>query len=405
MSRDEQLRVLFVAPFPPRTDGAHGGSRAIAQSILRTSERHRCAVAYFRYSSEKPLDEELSAVVELAVALPRPRERRASLSHLVHAARWRARLLAGSPRWVSELTLGDGRRRIQQLADEWAPDVVRFEFPVTAAHVDAVRPSGAAVVIVDHDPRLAATRAAVDRSFWHRLDVRAWRRHDRRVFGAADAVVVFTELDRDHVVSLADSTPVEVIPIAAERSVQLDPAGRDDTVVFVGNLNHPSNRDAVEQLAREIVPKVRSRRPQASFTVVGDHAGLASQLAVDGLTFTGVVPDPTVQLDAAAVVVAPIRLGGGIRLKALEALSSGKALVAYPAAVDGLAVKDGDQLAIAHGPEQFAARVVELLGDRDRRVRLGGAAFAWAVGALDWRPILDAWDELYRRLPSSSRRT
>ena len=132
--------------------------------------------------------------------------------------------------------------------------------------------------------------------------------------------------------------------------------------------------------------------------VVGDHAGLASQLAVDGLTFTGVVPDPTVQLDAAAVVVAPIRLGGGMRLKALEALSSGKALVAYPAAVEGLAVEDGDQLAIAHGPDEFAALVVELLGDRDRRVRLGAAAFEWALGALDWRPILDAWDELYRRL-------
>ena len=305
---------------------------------------------------------------------------------------------------MSELTRPTERFRLHELIDRWKPDVVRFEYPVTAAHAGAARSAGAAIVIVDYDPQLAAVHATVVRSPWQRLDLRAWRRWDTRVFSAADAVVVLTDSDRAHVAPIAGTTSVEVIPIAGSTVKALDPVGEDDTALFVANLNHLANREAVEHLAREIVPLVRADRPAATFTVVGDHAGLASRLEVDGLTFTGVVPDPMVQLNATAVVVAPIRLGGGMRLKVLEALSSGKALVAYPAAVEGLTVEDGDQLAIADGPDEFAARVVELLGDRDRRVGLGAAAFEWAAAALDWRPILDAWDELYRRLPSSSRR-
>ena len=341
---DRRLRVLFVAPFPPRSDGTHGGARAIAQSVLHTAERHRCSLCYFRYPTEPQPDDPLVEALEHCVEILRPAERRRSVGHVARAIRWRAGLLVGRPRWVSELTLPTDRSLLRKLIDRWQPDVVRFEYPVTAAHAGGARSAGARIVIVDYDPKLAAVHATVERSPWSRLDLRAWRRWNTRVFGAADAVVVLTDSDGAQVATIAGTTPVEVIPIAGSSGKALDPVGQDDTVLFVGNLNHPANREAVKHLAREIVPLVRADRPAATFTVVGDHAGLASQLAVDGLTFTGVVPDPTVQLDAAAVVVAPIRLGGGMRLKALEALSSGKAFVAYPAAVEGLAVEDGDQL-------------------------------------------------------------
>jgi glycosyltransferase involved in cell wall biosynthesis len=112
----------------------------------------------------------------------------------------------------------------------------------------------------------------------------------------------------------------------------------------------------------------------------------------------GNVPDVGPYLDRAAVVLAPLSLGGGMRVKVMEALAGGKAVVATPLALEGLEVADGEQVRIGRTDEELTRLTIELLQCRDRRAGLGTRARAWALAALGWEGPLAAFERLYASL-------
>jgi glycosyltransferase involved in cell wall biosynthesis len=106
----------------------------------------------------------------------------------------------------------------------------------------------------------------------------------------------------------------------------------------------------------------------------------------------------TPYLDRAAVVVVPLRMGGGMRVKVLEALAAGKAVVASRLAVEGLDVVDGKQILLAETDKQFIDAIVQLLYYTERRTALAVCARAWACANLGWEGSIAAYDALYESL-------
>jgi glycosyltransferase involved in cell wall biosynthesis len=238
------------------------------------------------------------------------------------------------------------------------------------------------------------------------LDALAWRGFERRVLSRVQAVVAFTEPDRAVLTKLAGATPVVTIrrgTILAEHPSH--PAGtRAGSLLFVGNFVHPPNADAALRLARNILPLVRARYPHAVLTLVGDQPPAELRaLADDSVRVTGRVPNLAPELEQAAVVVVPLSHGGGVRIKVLDALAAGKAIVASPLAVAGLGVRDGLELIVAQTDQDFAASIVRLLDSEEDRVALATRARVWALANLRWEASLRAYEELYDRLlgPSS----
>ena len=405
MSAGERLRVLFVAPFPPRLAGTHGGAKVVGQVVARTAERHRVGLVYLRHAGEPDLEQEVAGQLELVEAILRPSGGRTSVAHWLRAARWRANLLAARPRQVTELTLRTASSRLRSVVAAWRPDVVRLEYPAVGGYLAVLAGSRAARILADYDPLLESVRfprSAAER-LEHRLDVRAWRRFRRRLLAEVDAAVVPTERDRALLERLGRPTEVVCAPFGADLDAPaLDPAGKDAaSMIFVGNLNHEPNRDSVEFLAFEVLPHVRKRHPEALLRLVGERTREFAQL--DGVEAVGRVPDVTPYLDAAAVVVAPARAGAGMRVKVLDALVAGKALVATPLAVEGLALEPGRHAVVSEAPG-FADAVSSLLSDRERRAELGRSARQWALANLGWEQALDTYDALYRRVLSRAGR-
>jgi glycosyltransferase involved in cell wall biosynthesis len=397
----ERLRVLFVAPFPPRLAGTHGGAKVVGQILARTADRHGVGLVYLRYPGEPDAEDELLARLDVAEAMARPAHRRASVAHWIASARWRGALLGGRPRQATELTLPEASSRLRSLVAGWQPDIVRLEHPVVGTYLPALADSDAALVLADYDALLETARvpgSATER-LEHRLDLRAWERFRRRVLERVDAAVVPTERDRAALAGLGAGTEILAVPLGADVDAPaLDPGGKDDaSLLFVGNLNHPANRDSARFLAFEVLPSVRSRHPRATLRLVGE--GTAAFGEIDGVEATGRVPDVTPHLDAAAVVAAPARLGAGMRVKVLDALVAGKAVAATPLAVEGIGIEPGRHALVAE-PARFADALSALLDDRPRRIELGRNAREWARANLGWDPALDAYDELYRRLLS-----
>lgn len=394
------MRVLVVAPFPLRIDGRHGGSRAAAQLLARLAARHTVALVVLKGEGEAGVDDGLRDLCDLVEEVEIPAAGTSIASRLVHRIRLRAGLLRGIPTWAAVRDAPGFRERLEQIAREWHPDVVQLEYRITGRFLP-LRGSAASVVLVDHDP---AGPVDVDSALLRKMEVRAWRSLGRAAFESADAVVVFTERDGSAVSSLSRSARVVRIPLGYELvHPPANPIGSDPHgVLFVASFLHPPNVDAALWLARDIFPSVTARIPTATLQLVGSHVtDEIRALAGPGVEIRADVAEVWPFLDAAAVVVAPIRLGGGMRVKVLEALAAGKALVATPLAVEGLELGGGEPALVAESATAFADAVVELLTDEARRRRVAESARRWAEGSLDVESQVAAYEALYDSLLGS----
>ncbi|MGI4896866.1 MAG: polysaccharide pyruvyl transferase family protein, partial [Janthinobacterium lividum] len=209
-------------------------------------------------------------------------------------------------------------------------------------------------------------------------------------------------------VSVVSAKDVERLPVRPRRLVTalngweprpvLAPAD-DPVAVFIGVLGWQPNADAAQWLAQQVWPHVRAAMPAARASLVGRNPSPATlALAGNGLTVTGTVPDVQPYLAQARVALAPLRAGGGTRLKILEALAAGRPVVATSVGADGLEDLVGSGVLIADEPREFAARVVELLADPARAEELGRAGATAVAERYSWDHVLTPWVEAVQEL-------
>ena len=262
-------------------------------------------------------------------------------------------------------------------------------------------------VLVAHDVGAATANEVRNASKgWERLiralDAVAWRRFERRVLGRVDAVVTLTERDADILRAVDPRPSFTIIPFTrSPGSRPLDPLGTaaPPTILFVGGFGHPPNVDAAHRLASAIFPRIREQFADVELLLVGaapppDVAALAGA----GVRVVGDVPTVEPYLDQAAVIVAPLRMGGGMRVKVLDALVAGKAIVASTRAVAGLDVVDREHLRIADDDDEFISAIAGLLANADERraLALGARRFAERQPGVDAQ--VRAYDQLYRHV-------
>ena len=197
-----------------------------------------------------------------------------------------------------------------------------------------------------------------------------------------DGLVAFTDSDRATLARYGLAAPAEVIPLPFE--IPPEPAAHEGTephtLLFVGDYSHPPNAAAAEVLLTDILPRVRLDLADAALVLVGQHPDRLGALSSPGATATGPVADVGPYLERAALVLAPLWTGGGMRVKVLHALAAGKAVVATPRAVAGLGLRAGEDVAVAGTPAAFAGAITALLRDPDARAAMGAAARRWALG-------------------------
>lgn len=171
-----------------------------------------------------------------------------------------------------------------------------------------------------------------------------------------------------------------------------DSAPAEPILIYTGGMNMFANRDAVTWFLREAWPPIAAEMPTTQFFVVGQTPSpeiLAFAAADPRIRVTGYVDDIRPLVRRAAVYVVPIRIGGGTRLKVLDAMASGKAIVSTAIGCEGIDVVDGEHLLIADDPIAFAAATLALLREPARRRSLGHAARARAEERYSWPAIGD----------------
>lgn len=386
--RVRPLKLMFLLPFPPDLQGSHGGTRATAAMIDMLSEDHRVCVVYLTQPGAPP-PRQMPAKCERLIGVPKQRPARPRTA----AKRWIDTIggfLFTRPRWVDECWSRSMVRHVAEIAADFRPDVVHHEFHVMAQYIPIVRSAcpGAACIVTEHEPGISAdARPGASPTLRERCGAlsrrRSWQRYERRALSKADAIIVFTSADAAALKRLLGpgSPPVTVIALRLPQDSRsqvgdLTPVKSD--FLFVGNFGHPPNADAARRLVQAILPKILRELPDATLAIVGaDPPQDVLDAGSDRMIVTGWVDDPSVYLAGADVVLVPLRQGGGLRVKMLEACAAGKAIVASAMAVEGLSLSHGKDVVLAESDEEFAANAVALKRDAAARAGLEAASRRW----------------------------
>jgi sugar transferase (PEP-CTERM/EpsH1 system associated) len=406
-----RLSVLFVTPYlpsPPR----FGGQMRLHGLISSLARCHDVSVLSLVDPSEDQHDaqRETARYCRRVIAVPHPRYAGGTASKRLlqlgsmfssHSYEWfihRQRALE------LELDAALARDRF---------DVVCFEF----SHMAALRTrrgdrgNGGPVFVLDEhniEYELVRQTARSDasgpvRRAYSALDWRKVRAEERRVWAGLDGCTLTSERDRGALLADCPGARTTVIPngvdseFFAPHEPPVPPVA--DTLLFFGAIDYYPNTDGLRFFLDDVLPLLDSRVPRVQLSIVGRRPP-EEILARRGPTVqvTGAVDDVRPYLERAAVVICPLRLGSGTRLKILEAMAMGKAVVSTTLGAEGLDVIAGHHLLIADDAESFAAQIRRLLDSPDLAARIGAAARKRVVTLYSWRSSAERLSDFYGEL-------
>ena len=236
---------------------------------------------------------------------------------------------------------------------EWAAPIVRKAIPWAPIVVDSV------------DVHFVREEAALALGLLDAQEVHSRKQRELAAYRDADAVIVVTEDDAIALRSAGVQTPIHIIPVVMPLRLRPE-MEREPELLFVGGFKHSPNVDGVLWFVKEVFPRVRAEVADATFTIVGSNPPpeILALADIPGVNVVGYVPDTGPYLDRAAVSIAPLRYGGGMKGKVCEALAAGMPLVTTTSGVQGISITDGNGVRVADSPEDFSAAVVWALTHR-----------------------------------------
>lgn len=322
-----------------------------------------------------------------------------------------ARAGSSVPYAVSKFSTREVRRIVKRELDSYEYDVAVCDF--LKASLNFPKQLNTPTVLFQHNVELSIwQRQAECEKHWLKklvftIEAAKMRRYEAAAIKRFHHVVAVSDVDRKLMAGV-DPQNITVVPTGVDlqqfRAEDNPPALRHE-VIFLGSMDWNANVDAVTYFCEKSWPRVLSNIPDAKFRIVGrnPHPNV-KKLASNSVEVTGTVSSVIEYLKSAAVVVVPLRIGGGTRLKIYEAMAMGKAIVSTAIGAEGLDVRDGRDIILSDEPEDFAWQIISLLRDESARERLGMGAVQTA-NKYDWSIIADRFEKVLRELSGISMTT
>ena len=400
------MKVLFlsqIVPYPP-----HGGVLQRGYNLVRElgREAHVHLLAFVHpdvLPTEAACCESQAALEKFCEAVEYfPLWPKASPVHRI------AGLAVGafSPRPFSVLAHRSAAflRRVSELVETKQFDVIHVDTIALAQFLD--RKWSIPTVLTHHniESQLMDRRAGAESGLLARLylqrETKKLQSYEAEMSGTFDVNVFVSKADEHTMLERVPALCTAIVPNGVDVEYFMPNQGPDaPSLIYTGGMNMFANRDAVMFFLSDIWPLIRSRVPGVKFYAVGQDPPkeLSSLAARDPqIVVTGYVTDVRPLVRDASVYVVPLRVGGGTRLKVLDAMAMGKAMVSTSIGCEGLEVCPDEHLLVADSPEQFSEKTVRLLQDSGCRLTLGRTARELVERRYSWRTIGEQLLDAYR---------
>jgi glycosyltransferase involved in cell wall biosynthesis len=244
------------------------------------------------------------------------------------------------------------------------------------------------------------------------LEAERVKHYEARIVQAFDHILAVSEPDAAMLWSVCPKTLAEnglrekmtVIPIAVDTTTLSVTRRRPHStnILTLGTLHYPPNADGIRWFANEVFPLILQKEPAATLTIAGknppaDFLQIAAR-SKGRIRVTGYVPDLTPLMEEAALVAVPVRAGGGIRVRILEAFARAMPVVTTTVGLEGIQARPGEDVLVEDDTDGQATAVIQLIRDEALQDRLARNGRKLAEEKYDWQIVLEALDEVYERI-------
>jgi len=337
--------------------------------------------------------------------------------------------LGSTPLPVLNYTNDSMTRAVESLLGEQDFDVVQIESIHLMAYLPNIRAARSRPLIVCdwHNiesellRRYSERESNVARRAYARKTARLMSQLERRALIEFDAHLVVSERDAERLRNIDSEAQVSLIENGVDMAHYSDDeieaayatwaaagaARKTKRIVFVGSMDYHANVDGAVSFGREVWPRVRDRQPELVFTVVGrDPAPEVRALTtIPGIEITGTVDDVRPFYREALAAIVPLKVGGGSRLKILEAMAAGVPVISTTLGAEGLNVRDSENILIADTNEQLAEAIVSVVESEEQCKRLSAAGRTLISGHYDWSQLGTNLLEIYQKLLAKSQKS
>jgi polysaccharide biosynthesis protein PslH len=403
------MDILFLAqiiPYPP-----NAGPKVKTWNVIRYLAEcgHRITFVSFVRPDELPYIPALKQVCEAVHVIPIKRVRLFEPWYLLKSL-WNRR-----PYLVERDDRKELRDLVLRLLSEKQYDVIHADQVTMAQFADCLpegkrRPDlifdahNAVWMILD---RMAQKMPLIIRSLG-KFEAQRMKKYEGELVHSFDHTMAVSEVDshllQEAVLAIGqkpDENKISVIPIAVDtlQLKKIHPQPGSLNLLTLGTLHYPPNADGIRWFVNEIFPLIKSRVPEVTLSIIGknppkDFVDLSIK---DPRTFfvPGYVEDLTAWLEKAAVIVIPVQVGGGIRVRILEAFAHAMPVVTTEVGLEGIHARVGDDVLVADQPETFADCVVRVLEDHELAEKLAENGRKLAETRYDWKIVLRAVEKVY----------
>ncbi|MBN2433081.1 MAG: glycosyltransferase [Acidobacteria bacterium] len=386
------MRILFLSAYLPGR-GLHGGSSRIFELLHYLHNRHNITLLTFlnRHDDESRV-QDLKKMCQRVDIVPLPGKRPFYLFPFEPFIDYHSEEFS---------------RRLEKILKKEKVDLVQYEYVQMGLFHEQIPhvPS----VLTEHEINFLALQRQGGfitrplrriKNYYNSLQM---MKRELEILRQMDRVICMNRTEAQALTGYLEADRLTVLPHGVDTEYfapRTDVEEEPFTIGFFGAYHHYPNVDAVLHFVNDILPLVKERIPAAHFQVIGINP--PPELETLGerpdVTVTGFVPDIRTALARCSVIAVPVRLGLGMRVKMLEAMSMGKPVVATDLACEGLDFLDGQHLIMSNKPDTFAESVCYLLQDRKCRESLGREARQLVEERYNYQSIGSQLENIYEDL-------
>ncbi len=393
------MKILLVASDLPNASASHGGGRHTFQWVKELSGSHTWSLLSFLRDEDRFRLESISDLFEEIRTVPAERSLLNRVSRTPMFVRHPYSVAAN----YSKILL----KNLREMISDGSYDCVQFENFHLGQYARLIEPGISRILVMQDivsDVLRQQVRLATGlKKYYYYREWKLSRYWEKWYSIWSGNVFLMSLKDKRTVESWDIGVRTDIMPPLLDLETLRLPEERRDraTVLFVGAMHRPGNRDAVIRLKKDILPLVRKECPEVRCLVVGANPSAEIRnLTSDDFIVTGAVDRIEPYLASASLMAVPLRVAGGIILKIVQAMTAGCPVVASRSANAGIGARDNSEILIADQSSDFAAAIVRLLKSPDQALRIGRAGREWVEGNYNRDKCREKLERAYREIGS-----